>query len=90
MKSKCVTIKKIANRLGIAVSTVSRALHDAYDVSPETRKKVLAITEELDYRPNPHAVNLVTQRTYIIGVLLPEIATHYFATVVKRNSRCCQ
>ena len=84
MKSKCVTIKEIANRLGIAVSTVSRALHDAYDVSPETRKKVLAITEELDYRPNPYAVNLVTQRTDIIGVLLPEIAMHYFATVVKK------
>ena len=90
MKSKCVTIKEIANRLGIAVSTVSRALHDAYDVSPETRKKVLAITEELDYRPNPYAVNLVTQCTDITGVLLPEIAMHYFATVVKRNSRCCQ
>lgn len=83
MKSKSVTIKEIANRLGIAVSTVSRALHDAYDVSPETRKKVLAMAEELDYRPNPYAVNLVTQRTNIIGVLLPEIATHYFSTVVK-------
>jgi LacI family transcriptional regulator len=83
MKSKNVTIKEIAQRLGIAVSTVSRALHDAYDVSPETRKKVLALAEELDYRPNPFAVSLVNHRTNIIGVLLPEIATHYFSTVVK-------
>lgn len=83
MKSKSVTIKEIANILGIAVSTVSRALHDAYDVSPETRKKVMAMAEELDYRPNPYAVNLVTRRTNIIGVLLPEIATHHFSTIVK-------
>jgi LacI family transcriptional regulator len=83
MKGKNVTIKEIAQRLGIAISTVSRALHDAYDVSPETRKKVLALAEELDYRPNPFAVSLVNHRTNIIGVLLPEIATHYFSTVVK-------
>jgi LacI family transcriptional regulator len=83
MKGKNVTIKEIAQRLGIAISTVSRALHDAYDVSPETRKKVLDLAEELDYRPNPFAVSLVNHRTNIIGVLLPEIATHYFSTVVK-------
>jgi LacI family transcriptional regulator len=83
MKKKNVTIKEIAQRLGIAVSTVSRALHDAYDVSPETRQKVMALAEELDYRPNPNAVSLVNHRTNIIGVLLPEIATHYFSTVVK-------
>jgi LacI family transcriptional regulator len=83
MKSKNVTIKEIAQQLGIGISTVSRALHDAYDVSPETRKKVMALAEELDYRPNPYAVSLVKQRTNIIGVLLPEIATHYFSTVVK-------
>ncbi len=83
MKGKNVTIKEIAQRLGIAISTVSRALHDAYDVSPETRQKVLALAEELDYRPNPFAVSLVNHRTNIIGVLLPEIATHYFSTVVK-------
>ena len=43
----------------------------------------MAIAEELDYRPNPYAVNLVKQRTNIIGVLLPEIATHHFSTIVK-------
>jgi LacI family transcriptional regulator len=83
MKGKNVTIKEIAQRLGIGISTVSRALHDAYDVSPETRKKVMALAEELDYQPNPYAVSLVKQRTNILGVLLPEIATHYFSTVVK-------
>ena len=84
MKSnKNITIKHIAQKLGISISTVSRALHDAYDVSPETRKKVMALAEELDYIPNPYAVSLVKQNTHIIGVLLPEIATHYFSTVVK-------
>ena len=83
MKSKNISIKHIAEQLGISISTVSRALHDAYDVSPETRKKVLALAEELDYQPNPYAVSLVKHSTNIIGVLLPEIATHYFSTVVK-------
>jgi DNA-binding LacI/PurR family transcriptional regulator len=83
MKSQSVTIKHIAAALNISISTVSRALHDAYDVSPETRQKVLALAEELDYNPNPFAVSLVKHETKIIGVLLPEIATPYFSTVVK-------
>ncbi len=82
MKNK-VTIKYIAEQLGISISTVSRALHDAYDVSPETRKKVMELAEQLDYNPNPFAVSLVKHETNIIGVLLPEIATPYFSMVVK-------
>lgn len=83
MKSQSVTIKHIATALNISISTVSRALHDAYDVSPETRRKVLALAEKLEYNPNPFAVSLVKQETKIIGVLLPEIATPYFSMVVK-------
>lgn len=83
MKNQSVTIKHIAAALNISISTVSRALHDAYDVSPETRQKVLALAEQLDYHPNPFAVSLVKHETKIIGVLLPEIATPYFSTVVK-------
>ena len=84
MKSnKNITIKHIAKTLGISISTVSRALHDAYDVSPETRKKVMALAKELDYTPNPYAVSLVKQNTKMIGVLLPEIAVYYFSMVVK-------
>jgi LacI family transcriptional regulator len=81
--SKNITIKHIAKTLGISISTVSRALHDAYDVSPETRRKVMALAEELDYKPNPYAVSLVKQNTNMIGVLLPEIAVYYFSMVVK-------
>ncbi len=83
MKNQSVTIKHIAAALNISISTVSRALHDAYDVSPETRQKVLALAEQLDYNPNPFAVSLVKHETKIIGVLLPEIATPYFSMVVK-------
>jgi LacI family transcriptional regulator len=82
MKNK-ITIKYIAQQLGISISTVSRALHDAHDVSPETRQKVIALSEQLEYNPNPFAVSLVKQQTKIIGVMLPEIATPYFSMVVK-------
>ena len=83
MKHQSVTIKHIAAALNISISTVSRALHDAYDVSPETRRKVLELAEQLEYNPNPFAVSLVKHETKIIGVLLPEIATPYFSMVVK-------
>ena len=83
MKNQSVTIKHIAAALNISISTVSRALHDAYDVSPETRRKVLELAEKLEYNPNPFAVSLVKHETKIIGVLLPEIATPYFSMVVK-------
>ncbi len=83
MKHQSVTIKHIAAALNISISTVSRALHDAYDVSSETRRKVLELAEQLEYNPNPFAVSLVKHETKIIGVLLPEIATPYFSMVVK-------
>ena len=83
MKNRSVTIKHIAAALNISISTVSRALHDAYDVSAETRKKVMELAERMDYQPNLYAVNLVKRETKTIGVLLPEIATPYFSQVVK-------
>ena len=47
-----ITIRKIANDLGLAVSTVSKALGDSYEISDETKKRVLAYAKKLDYVPN--------------------------------------
>ena len=76
------TIKDIAKRLNISVSTVSRALRDTYDVSQDTRDKVLAMASELHYKPNFNAIGLAQGRTHNIAVILPFITNYYFSTVI--------
>lgn len=80
--SKRVTIKDIAQILNISTSTVSRALADRWDVNPETRKAVLEVSEQLNYRPNPISLSLRKQQTFTIGVVLPEFVNSYFAEVM--------
>jgi LacI family transcriptional regulator len=80
---KNVTLKQIAEALNISITTVSKALKDYPDVSKETKKKVMDLAESLSYIPNPSAVNLRTQQTKIIGVIVPTTVHHFFATVVK-------
>lgn len=75
-------IKDIAKMLNISVSTVSRALRDAHDVNPETRRKVLELTEKLNFKPNKNAAALASGNTRNIGVVLPFITNYYFSTVI--------
>ncbi|MEN8186427.1 MAG: LacI family DNA-binding transcriptional regulator [Bacteroidota bacterium] len=80
---KSATIKDIARKLNISVSTVSRAMRNAYDINPETKKKVLKLAEELDYEPNALAKSLVQKRTNTIGVIVPELDVHFFASCIR-------
>lgn len=77
-----VTIKDIARELNVSVSTVSRAMRDTYDISIETKKKVLAKAEELNYKPNFNARGLSQGRTNNIGIIIPFITNYYFSTVI--------
>jgi LacI family transcriptional regulator len=77
-----VTIKDIAKRLHISVATVSRALRNTYDVSKETKEKVLSAAKELNYKPNYNAIGLANRSTHNIGVILPFITNYYFSTVI--------
>jgi DNA-binding LacI/PurR family transcriptional regulator len=76
------TIKDIAKELGISAATVSRALRDTYDVSPETRKLVMDTAEKLNYKPNLNAAGLVKSSTHQIGVIIPAVTNYYFSTVI--------
>lgn len=82
MKKRPPVIKDIAEILNISVSTVSRALRDTYDVNPETRNKVLAVANQLKYKPNIHASALASGNTKNIGVVIPFITNYYFSTVI--------
>jgi len=82
MRRRYTTIKDIAKALDISIATVSRALRDKYDVSPETRKKVLELANELNYKPNFNATGLVQRSTHNLGVIIPGITNYYFSTVI--------
>ena len=82
MKYIQVTIKDIARELGISPSTVSRALKNHPDISPETKKAVNALAEKLNYQPNIVALSLRQSKTNTIGVIIPEIVHFFFSTII--------
>ncbi|OSZ80717.1 LacI family transcriptional regulator [Chitinophagaceae bacterium IBVUCB2] len=82
MKFEAVTIKDIAKALGLSTSTVSRALRDSYEISPETKKLVLEYAEKINYHPNPIALSLKERRSRSIGVIVCEIANSYFSQII--------
>ena len=83
MANRPVTIKDIAEKLSISVSTVSRALKNNPEISLATRESVQKLAKELKYQPNPLAVALKTQKSNTIGVVVPQIVSSFYATVVK-------
>ena len=79
---KSITIKDIAKQLGISVSTVSRALQNHPDISDKTKLLVRDCAKRLNYKPNVMASNLRTSKNTTIGVILPELNHHFFASVL--------
>ena len=79
---KRITIKELAERLGLSPSTVSRALAGDRNIRRETRERVSRLAGELGYRPNPVAVNLRSGRSNTVGVIVPEMVTPFAATVI--------
>ena len=67
------TLKDIAQRLNVSISTVSRAIRNSPDVKPETKKSILALVEEFNYEPNQLALSLRNKQTHTIGVLVPNL-----------------
>lgn len=82
MKGSQATIKDIARQLNISVATVSRALRNLPDVSPQTRKSVLDIAQKLDYQPNSIALSLLKKKTNVVGIVVPDIAVPFFASAI--------
>jgi DNA-binding LacI/PurR family transcriptional regulator len=79
---EAITIKDIAKALGLSTSTVSRALRGSYEISPETKKLVLEYAEKFNYRPNPIALSLKERKSRSIGVIVSEIANHFFSQAI--------
>src|SRR5262245_2682232 len=79
---KPATIKDIARKLNISISTVSRAIRNASDISADTKRAVMALADELNYQPNLLALSLKRKQTHTIGVLVPNL-DYVLSTMVK-------
>lgn len=77
-----VTIKDIAEQLGLSPSTISRAITDKADVNPETKKMIIRKVEELNYLPNVISRSLRSRQSFSVGVIVPEFRNSFFAEIL--------
>jgi len=77
------TIKDIANVCNVSYSTVSRVLNAKYVRKTEKNEKILAVAKALGYKPNKIAVQLVKNKTNMIGLLIPDIANPHYPEITK-------
>lgn len=77
-----ISLKTIANRLGLSISTVSRALRNHPDIREETKKAVVQLAEELEYEPNHLAFQLLKRKSNAIGVIVPKISYPLYAEAI--------
>jgi LacI family transcriptional regulator len=82
MEKKLPTIKEIAQRLNISISTVSRALHDHASIGLRTKMQVKKLAEELNYIPNQTAIFFKQRKTFTIGIVLPNLREEYFSLAI--------
>lgn len=78
-----VDIISIAKALNLSKSTVSRAFQEKSDINPNTRNRILAYANEVNYRPNHYASNLREQKSKTIAVVVPELENNYFTQIIK-------
>lgn len=72
-----ITIKDVAKKAGVSISTVSRVINDSKPVTDEVKQKVLDVIKETGYIPNPLARSLVTKKSQLIGVIVPEVSDSF-------------
>ncbi len=77
-----VTIKDVAKMAGVSISTVSRVINNSKPVSSDIRQQVLKVIKNTGYVPNPIARSLVTKRSNIIGVIVPDISSLYIGDLL--------
>lgn len=82
MDQKPATIKEIAQRLNVSVSTVSRALHNHPSIGLRTKMQVQKLAEEMHYEPNQAAISFKQGKTFTIGVILPNLGEEFFSIAI--------
>ena len=81
-KPRRTSLKDLADKLGVSIATISRALRNSHEVGEDMTRKVQALAKEMNYRPNPFAQSLRKDSPKVIGVIVPNLVTHYYASVL--------
>jgi LacI family transcriptional regulator len=77
------TIRDVAREAGVSVASVSRVINGHGNVREETRQRILAAVRSLRYVPHSGARSLITQRSNVIGVLLPDLYGEFFSEIIR-------
>ncbi len=77
-----ITLKDIAKHFGVSIPTVSKAVHDSYEISRGLKERIQKYAKENHYKPNKLALNLINKSTRAIGVLVPNILNYFFVQVL--------
>ncbi len=81
-KQRRISLKDLARELGVSIATVSRALRNSPEIGKEMQQRVKDLAKKLNYRPNPFAQSLRKEAPKVIGVVVPNLVTHYYANVL--------
>jgi len=81
-KPRRTSLKDLASELGVSIATVSRALRSSPEIGREMQERVKALAKKLNYRPNPFAQSLRREAPKMIGVVVPNLVTHYYASIL--------
>jgi len=82
MKKRLTSLKDLADELGVSISTVSRALKNNLMISPELTQKIKELAAQRNYISNPLAMGLLRQQTKMIGVIVPDLVTHFYSSII--------
>jgi LacI family transcriptional regulator len=82
------TLSDIAREAGVSKMSVSRAINNGPKISPEARQRILKVARRLNYQPNRYARALTTNRSYLIGIVVPDL-THSFFAEMSRGIESC-
>ena len=81
-KQHRTSLKDLARELGVSIATVSRALRNSPEIGRDMQQRVKDLAKKLNYRPNPFAQSLRKEAPRVIGVVVPNLVTHYYAAVL--------
>lgn len=81
-EGKEITIYDIATKLKLSPSTVSRALQDHPSISKKTKKRIFELAEEVGYRQNHFARNLRSDKTLVLGVIVPRLNSNFMSSAI--------
>lgn len=82
-KRKIKTMEELATAIGVSRPTLSRYFHDSADVRSSTRARIVSGLEKIDYVPNFFATKMNRKRTGLIGVIVPQLADLFYASLIE-------